>query len=260
MSEDSMGEDEDSMGEDGMAEEGEKESRKRGQREKAPADRDPEGAEKAAPGNGDGEDLAEAIALYAVGSLSPEEASAFEELLSGGSFVGAEELRAYQEVLSQISKAVAAGAPAPPAELKQKLLERIEAGSASSPQNVQVWKSWPAEASSADPGLVVKRAAEGGWETTPVAGVSVKSLHVDPVRRYVTMLVKMDAGVSYPGHLHAAAEECYVLDGDLRVGDQVLKKGDYQRAEAGSKHGVQSTKEGCLLLVLSSQNDELLPS
>ena len=207
------------------------------------------------------------MALHALGALSPDEARAAQELLLGGSFVCAAELKVYQELLSRISRAVATGAPDPPPELKQKLMDQIEAKSESensqsedSAEHIQVWKSWPEEASSGAPGLVVRRAAEGAWQKTAVPGVSVKSLFVDSIRHYVTMLVKMDAGVSYPGHLHDAAEECYVLDGDLQVGDQFLRKGDYQRAAAGSKHGVQSTREGCILLVLSSQNDELLPS
>ena len=213
------------------------------------------------------DDPSETMALHALGALSPDEASAAQELLLGGSFVCAAELKAYQELLSRISRAVATGAPDPPPEVKQKLMDQIEAKSESensqsedSAEHIQVWKSWPEEASSGAPGLVVRRAAEGAWQKTAVPGVSVKSLFVDSIRHYVTMLVKMDAGVSYPGHLHDAAEECYVLDGDLQVGDQFLRKGDYQRAEAGSKHGVQSTREGCILLVLSSQNDELLPS
>ena len=70
----------------------------------------------------------------------------------------------------------------------------------------------------------------------------------------------MAPGTSYPGHRHAGVEECYVLEGDLRVGDLVMRAGDYQRAAIGSVHGVQSTEGGCLLLVLMSDRDERLES
>ena len=61
-----------------------------------------------------------------------------------------------------------------------------------------------------------------------------------------------------PPHRHYDIEECFVLDGDLRLDDSVLHAGDYQRAEAGSVHGVQWTEGGCTLLIISSTQDELL--
>ena len=86
----------------------------------------------------------------------------------------------------------------------------------------------------------------------------MKPLFVDRERDYVTMLVRMAPGTSYPCHRHGGAEECYVLQGDLHVAGQVLHSGDHQRADDASEHGVQSTEEGCLLLIVSSQHDELL--
>ena len=59
-------------------------------------------------------------------------------------------------------------------------------------------------------------------------------------------------------HHHGGAEECYVLEGDLRTGDVWMHAGDYQHAAAGSVHPVQSTVQGCLLLIHSSLQDELL--
>jgi quercetin dioxygenase-like cupin family protein len=72
----------------------------------------------------------------------------------------------------------------------------------------------------------------------------------------MTAMFRMEPGTSYPQHIHAGAEECYVLEGDLHVGDMVLHAGDYQRAEAGSHHGYQSTETGCVLLVTCALNDE----
>ena len=90
-------------------------------------------------------------------------------------------------------------------------------------------------------------------------GISVKRLFSDPDRKTVTMLVRMAAGTSYPTHRHAGAEECYVLEGDLHVGEElVLNAGDYQRAGEDSIHLRQWTQDGCLLFILSSTEDELL--
>jgi anti-sigma factor ChrR (cupin superfamily) len=102
------------------------------------------------------------------------------------------------------------------------------------------------------------RAADGVWEEV-LAGVSVKKLSVDRQRGFVTMLIRMAAGTAYPSHRHSQAEECLVLEGSLHVGtDIVMEAGDFQRAEAGSVHVPQYTDDGCLLLVTSSLEDELL--
>ena len=123
-------------------------------------------------------------------------------------------------------------------------------------QATQLWKQWQVQNPATD--FFLQRAHEGEWETTAVPGVEVKKLYVDHQRDYVTMLVRMAAGSSYPSHRHGGFEECYVLQGDLHVGDTVMHAGDYQRAENQSVHVVQSTQTGCLLFIVSSQHDELL--
>jgi anti-sigma factor ChrR (cupin superfamily) len=195
----------------------------------------------------------EAAALHALGALSPEEARGFEAHRAGCASCAREEA-AFREVLAETARAFA---EEPPANLKARLLARLSSGPAE-PQETQVWKRWapPPEAG----GLRLVRSGEGSWEPTAAPGVSVKRLSVDPGRRSVTMLVRMEPGSSYPRHRHAGAEECYVLQGDLKAGEDVLHAGDFQRAEAGSLHGIQSTEGGCLLLIVSSQDDELIDS
>jgi len=148
---------------------------------------------------------------------------------------------------------------APPAALKQKILAAVrQPEPAPSTQSVplQLWKSWTTGTQPED--LVIQHREAGAWEATGVEGVEVKRLFVDAGRGYVTMLVRMAAGSTYPSHRHAGYEECYVLQGDLSVGDTVLQAGDYQRAKGGSVHTIQSTKNGCTLFIVSSQHDELL--
>jgi anti-sigma factor ChrR (cupin superfamily) len=190
----------------------------------------------------------EQAALYLAGTFSDFEVRAFEAHAAGCS-ICAQELQSLQPVVWGL---VASVAKAPPPQLREQLLERIS----QNPRGPQVWRRWAPDAGNQS--LRILRAAEGTWEETPVPGVSVRRLSVDLDRKSATMLVRMSAGASYPSHRHAAAEECLVLEGDLVVGDDVLHSGDFQRAEAGSVHPRQFTRNGCLLYILSSLEDELL--
>jgi anti-sigma factor ChrR (cupin superfamily) len=125
----------------------------------------------------------------------------------------------------------------------------------------QVWKTWankPDGGKTALPGLFTLGAEEGAWEEVGISGIKVKRLFVDPERDSVTMLVRMPAGAAYPRHRHAGPEQCYVIEGDLRVDKLAFFAGDYQYAEPNSFHGVQYTEKGCLLLIVSSLHDELV--
>ncbi len=123
-------------------------------------------------------------------------------------------------------------------------------------QNPQVWKQWAS--TGAGPALYTLRSGATPWEPTGIDGIEIRRLFVDRDRNQTTMMIRMAAGRSYPRHVHGGAEECLVLQGDLHVGDTVLHAGDYQRAAEGSLHGVQSTEQGCLLLIVSSLTDELV--
>jgi len=153
---------------------------------------------------------------------------------------------------------------APPAALKQRLLNSIknsEALPARLGHSPQVWKAWPdgsRKVSSSPGGLLTVHAHEGVWEDIGVNGIVVKRLFVDKANDRATMLVRMPAGASYPRHRHAGAEQCYVLEGDLRLGDRVFRAGDYQCAGSDSIHDVQYTEAGCLLLIVSSLHDEIV--
>jgi len=192
-------------------------------------------------------------ALYALGALPDDERRSFEAHLR--------ECRACADEVAGfrgVAAAMGGASPAdPPAALRGRLMERI---ASSSDEEVQVWKKWTRPPGrEVEPGLYTVFSRDGRWERTNVEGVDVRPLHVDSERRSVTMLVRMAPGVSYPSHRHSRAEECYVLEGDLRVsGRTVLHAGDYQRAEATSLHQVQSTERGCLLLIISSMDDELV--
>ena len=145
----------------------------------------------------------------------------------------------------------------PPSGLKARLFDRIHgAARRGDAPGVQAWKRWQPDRPS-EP-LVIVREGEHDWQPTPIDGIRVRRLFVDAAADRVTMLVRMDAGTSYPAHRHGGVEECYVLEGDLYGPDFEMTAGDYQRLDGGSTHGIQGTRAGCLLFITSSMNDELL--
>ncbi len=201
----------------------------------------------------------EVAVLYALGSLEPAEALRFEEHMARECPVCAREAAAWKETVGQLAESESAAGESPPGNVRRELMDRISKARAEASKSIQVWKDWtgPGEAPETS-GFRIVRSSEGGMQPTGVPGVTVKQLSTDRVRRSVTMLVRMEPGSAYPSHRHGGAEECYVLEGDLRVGEHVLRTGDYQYADEKSLHGVQSTEKGCLLLIVSSQDDELV--
>jgi len=159
----------------------------------------------------------------------------------------------------------------PPADLFARVLARVRRTEASrqpdapksqvKPESpgTQIWKSWAPDSGAAVPEFTFLTGDHGSaFEPTAIAGIEARKLYVDAENDRVTMIVRMEPGTSYPPHVHAAVEECYVLSGDLAVGVQQMRAGDYQRAEAGSRHERQSTTGGCTLLLVSSLHDELI--
>lgn len=203
-------------------------------------------------------DPGELAALYLAGALSQQETAQFEAHLESGCAACNEELRRLDGAAATLLNGVTPLEP--PKHIREQLLERARtepkepAAAGRSP--VQVWRRWESNAEGTD--LFIRRSDEGDWEETGVDGVRVRRLYVDRRRNQMTALVRMSAGASYPRHIHNGAEECLVLEGDLFVGDTELRAGDYQFAPVGSRHGIQRTTGGCLLLIVSSLSDEIL--
>lgn len=195
-------------------------------------------------------------ALYAAGALPADEQLRVEHRLEHDP-AAVSELREFEPVIEWLA---GSQTPCPPPSgVKEALLRRValdSAVSAAFAPSPQVWKQWPSTSQPDD--LFINREDGQSWIETGAAGVRVRQLFVDRTQNRMTALIRMAAGSSYPSHVHDGPEECLVLEGELEVGDTILHAGDYQRAPQGSRHGVQSTKSGCLLLVTSSLSDELL--
>ncbi len=91
-----------------------------------------------------------------------------------------------------------------------------------------------------------------------VSGVLVKVLRYDEAAgRAPTILLKFEAGATYPAHRHPGGEEILVLEGDVTLGPDRLEAGDYLYTAPGNVHAVHS-KGGCLLLVSVPAEVEVL--
>jgi quercetin dioxygenase-like cupin family protein len=97
-------------------------------------------------------------------------------------------------------------------------------------------------------GMLTLRADEGTWEAI-APGVTVKVLHEEPGMNMSTFLVRMRPGSRAPVHSHRTEEQCLVLEGEVNVGDHVIRGGDWHVALPGSMHSDFWSKTGCLLLI-----------
>ncbi len=206
----------------------------------------------------------ESAALFALGSLEEAEALEFAAHLESGCRECERELAAHAETIARLDQLeaeedLAHDATLAPSEALRSRLQQELSAEPSRAKLDRVWQRWvPIGGETIAPGLVNVPSSSEGWQPTGIGGISVRQLSIDEVRRNVSMLVRMEPGTSYPRHRHAAREECYVVSGDLQVGSSRLKAGDYQVADENSIHDVQSTENGCLLFIVSSQDDELL--
>ncbi|HZU25718.1 MAG TPA: cupin domain-containing protein [Bryobacteraceae bacterium] len=167
-------------------------------------------------------------AMYALGALPPEERRGFEQRLAGGCPLCSAAL----EECAEITSMLAAGVPAeaPPASLRDRLLERI--GHAAEPP-----KQPPPE-------MTLVRKGESPWRKA-LPGVEMRRLLGDK-----TLLVRMQPGTVYPEHEHPLDEQCYVLEGSITDSDGITAyAGDFVCMAAGSTHRPIHTKDGCLLLI-----------
>lgn len=97
-------------------------------------------------------------------------------------------------------------------------------------------------------GTKTVRADEGDWEPL-FEGVARRQLHVDHVRGWEAVMIRMDPGSRYPGHGHVGVEECLVLEGEFEFGDQTIRKGDLHLAFPEIDHPEIYSRTGALLYI-----------
>jgi quercetin dioxygenase-like cupin family protein len=116
--------------------------------------------------------------------------------------------------------------------MKRRLLARVEA-SQSAPAGMP-------------PGLSTVRAGEGEWQSfMPKVRIKVLMREGDTM----SYLLRLEPGAMLPPHDHPQTEECVVLEGEVRIGSQVVHPGDYHVARAGHDHGLLRSDSGALLFL-----------
>ena len=101
------------------------------------------------------------------------------------------------------------------------------------------------------------RAGNDGWEPLR-RGVTIKTLATSGDR--VSMLARLEPGVSMPTHSHRLGEECMMLEGDMFLDDVLLRTGDFQWAPAGTRHDTLDSDSGCLVFIHAAVDPSLVDS
>jgi anti-sigma factor ChrR (cupin superfamily) len=194
------------------------------------------------------DELAELAALLAAGALSADEAARFEHWLAQASSEDRHQADAYMPVVEQLGSLVAPCEP--PETVKQSLLARIAEQKQDMARKTLYAPLTEGSEATTKPAFKIQRADDAQW-FSPAPGQSIRMLAIDRAQRRFTALVRLEAGAHYPAHHHAGTEECYVLEGDLRCGNAVLRAGDFQRAASNSWHEEQWSEQGCVCLIVA---------
>jgi anti-sigma factor ChrR (cupin superfamily) len=98
--------------------------------------------------------------------------------------------------------------------------------------------------------------SEPPWQKV-APGIECKLLATDEERHRVSMLVRLEAGASYPPHTHAGVEELHLLDGELWIDGRKLVPGDYNYGAAGAGDDLVWSETGCTCVLVTSTRDVL---
>lgn len=99
--------------------------------------------------------------------------------------------------------------------------------------------------------VTIHRGEAADWYTV-APGIETRELHRDDARGVHTFFMRLAPGATIPPHHHDAAEECYVVSGELQTFGTTLRAGDFVRAASGTRHGRSRSEGGCVLLLTSS--------
>ena len=184
---------------------------------------------------------AELIELYALGMLTPEETTEFEVQVMAGT-IDANALEENLRATTALAEELASVMPAPRRAVKDAIMAAIAPPQPEGPE---------------EPKQIFVLANEGEWQEM-APGIAMKVLHHDASMQRTTVLVRIAPGAAYPAHRHRGLEECLVLEGDLRVDGTILRAGDFTASYEEKVHIDTHSEEGCLLLISSPLNDEIL--
>jgi anti-sigma factor ChrR (cupin superfamily) len=93
-----------------------------------------------------------------------------------------------------------------------------------------------------------RRRTEGVWLSI-APGVTMRMLHVEPANGTRSAIMRMQGGSTVPTHDHGELEECFVVDGSIRIDDAEFGSGDYVMGRPGSLHATVVSASGATLLL-----------
>ena len=132
------------------------------------------------------------------------------------------------DILAALSSDPNEHAPSPEAaaRIKHRLLERV---------------------AQAQAGHLTVHAGVGGWKPFG-PGVQIKTLHRDG--GIMSYLLKLAPGALLAPHRHPVDEECVVLEGRLRIGNElVVEAGGFHLAHRDALHGVITSDDGATIFL-----------
>lgn len=139
-----------------------------------------------------------------------------------------------------LALAQAAEGPAPRADVRRLLMERVQA--ATEPK-----------------GFAFHWTKDEQWLPHPVPGIKMRVLALNKSRGYATLLFDVAPGTRFPPHHHGGAEECYVVSGSLFTCGRRLTAGDFVHADSETDHGELWTEEGCQVILVVPPEEHLPP-
>jgi anti-sigma factor ChrR (cupin superfamily) len=104
------------------------------------------------------------------------------------------------------------------------------------------------------PGTITRRHGSGEWiDMSP--GLKIKVMHEIPRLKRFTFMAWLQPNAEYADHDHEQDEEIYMIEGELIIGDIILKPGDFHIAKAGKHHPVHRTMTGCICLITQAMDN-----
>jgi len=94
------------------------------------------------------------------------------------------------------------------------------------------------------------------WERTGFEGVQICLLRSNETGGGAALL-RAASGAGYPAHIHRGGEELLVISGRVKIGERVLREGDYLWTPPGEIHDLEC-EEDALIFVNCPQGTRIV--
>lgn len=173
-------------------------------------------------------------AEFVLGVLDPQQASAVEQALAEDAELSAR-VAFWRERLAGLDSDL------PPITPPKRVWENIE-------------RALDAQASGSAAAEFVVRKDARQWRPL-IPGVDWLILHRDPATGCQSVLLRFAPGSRFPPHRHTQAEECILLEGDLQIGRDTYRAGDYVVMPANTVHPIISSSLGAIAYIRGEIRD-----